>query len=133
LSNGGGNILAEVYKLTEPYILAQTGIIRRASSTSFELQQALYKLGGEPGKGIVEKFYLRKRSITTPMNCDITSIIPEVPLSAVITTKDDMPFLGKGLTEVLGDCTITGYRKIGSRYWMYCCKLNKNSTRPFQS
>ena len=106
--------MAEVYKLTEPYILAQAGIIRRASSTSSELRIALYRLGGELGKRIVENFYLRKRSITTPMNCDTTSIVPEIPLSAVITTKDDMPFFGKGLTEVLGDYTL-GYMNFEGR------------------
>jgi len=106
--------LAEIYKINEPYVNAQTNIIRRASSAPAELKKSLYQVGNELGKKIVEKFYLKQCSIITPMNCDINAIIPEIPLSAVITTKDDMPFFGKGLVEVLGNCTL-GYMNFEGR------------------
>ncbi len=99
--------MAQVYKLTDPFVIAQANIIRSKESSSQDLKKALYHIGSELGKKIIEEFYLKERKITTPMEYDIDeAIFPDIPLSAVFTTKDDMQYYAKGLGEVLENCVL---------------------------
>ncbi len=55
---------------------------------------------------VVENFYLKQKTLKTPMEYEIEGIVPDIPSAAVITTKDDMRYFGAGVIEVLGNCTI---------------------------
>src|SRR5216683_1980154 len=97
--------MTEIFKITDPYVIAQANTIRNRETLPGELRKAIYRVGGELGKKVVEKFCLKQETLKTPMNHEMTCIVPDIPASAIITTRDDMQYFGMGVTEVLGNCT----------------------------
>lgn len=103
-----------IIMLNEDFVIAQTSIIRNKDSSPSQLQKSLFLLGQEIGKKIVEKYYLCKEDIVTPMNQALNSLLPKVPLSIIITTKDDLEYMGKGIASVLENCEL-GYMDFEGR------------------
>lgn len=96
--------MAEVTKVTDQYVIAQANTIRQQKSTSDGLKKSAYKIGAEIGKKIIEKYFLKKETIITPEGCAVEANIPEIPLSVIVTTKDDLKYFGQGLAISLENC-----------------------------
>ena len=72
------------------------------------------RVGEEIGKVIVERYFMDRKNIRTPMNEDVIAIVPKVPLCAIVSTKDDFEFLGKGLSRILEN-SVNGYMDFEGR------------------
>ncbi|MEK8016584.1 MAG: uracil phosphoribosyltransferase [Candidatus Parabeggiatoa sp.] len=90
------------------YAFAQKSIIMSSESESEQLKTAVYRLGAELGKKLVELYFLESSEINTPMKASVLRSVPKIPLCSVITTRDDFEYLGKGVSSVL-DNSIVGY------------------------
>lgn len=104
----------KVKKINDLYILSQISILRSSQSSPEELRMSLKEIGCEFGKKIIEEFYLQEKEITTPMNCEVRALVADIPLSIVITTKEDANHLGKGLSEILKN-SMQGYMDFEGR------------------
>lgn len=98
--------MANIYKIDNPFALTQASIIRRRESSSEDLAVALRNLGTEVAKHITEKFYIYEDTVTTPdpLARSVTLPFVRVPLSVVITTKEDLQYFAHGLKRVLNNC-----------------------------
>jgi uracil phosphoribosyltransferase len=94
--------------IESPYVNGQKSLIMSSASNSNELKKANYWLGVEIGKKLVESYFLVDSNIQTPMNVCVTTKIPRIPLCAIVTTRDDFDYLGKGIASIL-DNSIVGY------------------------
>lgn len=96
------------HELNSVYAESQKSIIRDSRSTSDDLKKSITVLGEEIGKKLIEDHFLNKESITTPMKCNMDVFLPKIPLCAIITTRDDFSYLGKGISSKLQN-SIIGY------------------------
>jgi uracil phosphoribosyltransferase len=106
--------MAEVIKVTEQYVIAQANTIRQKDSTSDDLKKAAYKIGDEIGKKIIARYFLKEQTIITPEGFAVEATIPEIPLSVIVTTKDDLKYFGQGLAASLENCK-QGYMNFEGR------------------
>lgn len=95
-------------KIESGYVEGLKSIIMNEESDKGQLQEAITDLGMELGKKIIEDFFLHLRTFNTPMGVEVSRKIPELPLCAIVTTKDDFSFLGKGISNQIKS-SIIGY------------------------
>jgi uracil phosphoribosyltransferase len=96
------------YVLNSAYAESQKSIIRDSRSTPDDLKRSINALGEEIGRKLIVDHFLFEESITTPMNSNVRGFLPKIPLCAIITTRDDFAFLGKGISSTLQN-SISGY------------------------
>lgn len=106
--------MGKIIKLDDKFVIAQAAIVRSINSSKEDIKKALFLLGQEIGKKNIENYYLAEKEITTPMNESISSLLPKFPLSVIITTRDDIEHLGKGLATILDNCKL-GYMDFEGR------------------
>jgi uracil phosphoribosyltransferase len=90
------------------YANGQKSIIMSSSSTPEILKACIYNTGVEIAKNVIEEYFIKPSKIITPMGIEVTLPIPIFPLCAIITTKDDFEYLGKGISSVINN-SIKGY------------------------
>lgn len=90
------------------YTEGQKSIVMDSSSSSDNIKESITNLGMELGKKIIEDYFSIENSFETPMRKKVERIYPDIPLCAIITTKDDFSYLGKGLSETITN-SISGY------------------------
>lgn len=101
-------------KIDSRFAEAQKSIVMDSSSSKAALRQSVWLLGQEMGKKVIEDYFLSKGTLQTPMNVQVERIVPTVPLCAIVTTRDDFEFLGKGISSVLYN-SIAGYMDFEGR------------------
>ncbi|MEO1818890.1 uracil phosphoribosyltransferase [Pseudomonas sp.] len=94
--------------IDDQYASSQKSIIMSSESESEQLRAAVFRLGEELGKRLVELYFLEPTEIRTPMKACVRRSLPKIPLCSIITTRDDFEYLGKGMARVL-DNSIMGY------------------------
>lgn len=98
----------------EGYAEAQKSIVMDACSSSEMLREAVKVLGCEIGRKVMEDYFLEKKSFETPMNRKVERLFPDVPLCAIMTTRDDFLYLRKGIQSVIRN-SIVGYMDFEGR------------------
>ena len=86
--------------IRDNYSEALRNEIRNNNSNSELLKSNLIKLGKQIGEKITKKYYLDKKDFVTPMGFSVTDIYPNYDKIAVVSTKDDYEFFGKGISDV---------------------------------
>jgi len=94
--------------INDYYSKSYKTLIRSTDSTPEEIRKAIELLGAEIGKVIFGKYFTILKQIKTPMGFSIDSLFPSQKRVAIITTKDDFEYLGKGMKTVFEN-TISGY------------------------
>jgi hypothetical protein len=85
--------------LESDYCQLQKAIIRSESSSPESLKKAIFNLGEEFAKSIIEKYDLSLKTIRTPMSHNMEAFLPINSRSVIITTKDDFESLGMGINN----------------------------------
>lgn len=97
-----------INNIDNQYASSQKSIIMSSESESEQLRAAVYRLGEELGRKLVELYFLEPTEIRTPMKASVLRSLPKMPLCSIVTTRDDFEYLGKGIACVL-DNSIMGY------------------------
>lgn len=98
--------MAEIIKITDPYIEAMANIIRNRETPADELKKAFYRIGQWIGTRITEKYCLAYQDIITPMGCTISGTYPQNIVSYIFTTREDLNTFGKGIRASLDNASI---------------------------
>jgi uracil phosphoribosyltransferase len=97
-----------IKRINDKFSESYKSVIRNVTSSSEEIQGAIKILGTELGKFIFGQYFTKNKNIETPMGLSIDSLFPNQHKIAIMTTKDDFEYLGKGLESIFEN-TISGY------------------------
>lgn len=100
--------------LESDYCQSQKAIIRSESSSPESLKKAIFNIGEEFAKSIIEKYDLSLKTIRTPMSHTLETLLPVHARSVTITTKDDFESLGMGINNKI-DNSLSGFMDFEGR------------------
>lgn len=90
------------------YYEALKNYIRSKDSSTDTLRKTLYTVGQCLGQSIVSKHYMAQKTITTPMEVQLSGAFFNNKKTLVLSTKDDYAYFGKGIIDSLPNA-ISGY------------------------
>jgi uracil phosphoribosyltransferase len=89
-------------------------VVMNSESDQDTLRSAITDLGEEIGKKIIENYFVAEKTFKTPMMVEVAGLYPSIPLCAIVTTRDDFSFLGKGITKKIKN-SVAGYMDFEGR------------------